>query len=254
MSARVSRVLLGAVCALAGTAHIALAEEAPPPPPDWVEDPTPDQIAVDPVVVETPPPTDLTVAVDPATLIVADPPPEPYNDPYYGYYDTPVYPVDESPSESVLVTASAVQAWMSQPSGLEQMGRGGSLGIAWLQRHGDFPTGVEAQGVFVFGDRASAYDLSLRLVGSPKIGKRLFVPYAAIGLAVGASRISDARTMEMSTDKGPDSTYGFAIGPSASVGVHGFFGKKWYWRAGAGFVGAGIGAVTADLGVGIVVD
>lgn len=169
------------------------------------------------------------------------------------YYVAP--PAEEHvPDESMVVTASATQAWLSQPGGLEAAMRGGTVGFSWLQRDGEFPTGAEATGVFLFGDRASTYALSLRLIGSPEIGKRMLVPYAAVGLAVGASRVVDARSAAMEVDPEPNASYGFAIGPSAAVGLHGFLGNKLYWRAGAGFVAAGIGAVTADLGVGFVVD
>lgn len=259
MNARAPRVLVGVICTL-GAASIAAAQEGdplvvatdPPPPPP----------PADPVVVEA------QVAVDPLLVqpVVVEPTPSPtfgevlaaqpvYQEPYYDYDDPVYYPTDVFPSESIIATASAMQGWLSQPAGLEQFGRGGTLGFAFLQRDGEFPTGAEATGVFLFGDRASVYDLSLRLIGSPKIGKKLFVPFAAVGLAVGASRVVENGTAEMSTDKdGGDAKYGFAIGPSAAVGLHGFVGKKYYWRAGAGFLGAGIGAITADLGIGIVVD
>ncbi len=234
------RVLLGVVCALTATATLAAA--SPPPPDDWVHEE---------VVVEQ------QVAVDPAPVVVVQEPVQPpYVDPYYypDPYPQPVF-VDEGPRESIVATASAMQAWLSQPSGLETMGRGGTLGFTFLQRRGDFPTGAEATGIFLFGDQASVYDLSLRMIASPKIGKRLLVPFVAVGLAIGASRVVDARSTAMQVaPKITAATYGFAIGPSAALGVHGFVGKKWYWRAGAGYVGAGVGAITADLGVGMVVD
>jgi len=243
-----ARVLVGACCALATTATIAAA--SPPPPADWEQDvlvPVEVTPPVEPVVV-----VEQQVAVDPIVVVTPDPIP----DPYYAqpYYEPYIEPVDEGPRESIVVTGSAMQAWLSRPSGLEVAARGGTIGFSWLQRRGDFPTGVEVTGVFLVGDQMTSYALSSRVVGSPKLGKRLVVPYAAVGIAIGASRVVDRGVAAMQKDPMSAASYGFAIGPSAEVGLHGFLSKQLYWRAGAGFVGAGVGAITADAGVGFVLD
>ena len=68
-----------------------------------------------------------------------------------------------------------------------------------------------------------------------------------ISFCAGASRIVTDR--DRMSNRHVD--FGLGIGPSGSAGVHGFVGKSFYWRAGAGFLGAGVGAVTADLAVGM---
>jgi len=150
----------------------------------------------------------------------------------------------------VVAWASGLQAWVSEQKGVTSLGQGASLAFAFMERDGDFPTGFEVSAVFLSGERASVYDLSFRLIGSAKIGRRKLVPFAAIGIAAGASRlVTDEQKMS-----GADVAYGWAIGPSAATGVHGFLSDKLYWRASAGFLGTGVGAMTADLGLGLVVD
>ena len=156
-------------------------------------------------------------------------------------------PPRESPRESFVVLASGLQAWMSDDGGMTDLGQGGVLSFTWLQRRGDFPTGVDVSGVFLATDDASVYDLSFRILGSPKIGRRSVVPFAAFGLAAGASRLASKQPDAMAS-------YGWSIGPSAAVGLHGFLGDRVYWRGGAGFLGTGFGAVTAELGLGMVIE
>ncbi len=252
------RVLVGVTCALVGLATTATARPAPVPDPLVGDDLV---VATDPVVVVPPDPvvvaTDpVVVATDPQPAVIVEPVIDPVPQPEmyvpdHGPYALPVDPPPrESPRESTYVMGSATQAWMSERDGVGQLGRGGTLSFGFLQRRGDMPTGVELSGVFLHGDRASVYDLSLRLIASPKIGDRTVVPFIAMGLAVGASRL----VSEEAKAFGEDASFGFSIGPSAALGLHGFLGDKTYWRAGAGFLGAGLGAYTADIGIGFVVD
>jgi hypothetical protein len=207
----------------------------PPPPP---EPPQGLVIATDPVAAPVP---DPVIAVEP---YVEQPYVEPYVEPPY------VEPPRESPRSSTFVYGAASQLNISGRSGIDPAGWGGTIGFGHLERHGDQPTGVDVAGTFFTGRDVSIYDLSIRIVASPKINNHVLVPYIAIGFCAGASRIITDR--DRMTGKHVD--YGLGIGPSASLGLHGFVGKSLYWRAGAGFLGAGVGAVTADLAVGMVVD
>jgi hypothetical protein len=149
-----------------------------------------------------------------------------------------------------VVWASGLQAWLSEEQGMRSLGQGAALSFAFMERDGDFPTGFDMSAVFLSGEHASIYDLSFRLIGSAKIKARPIVPFVALGLAAGANRlVSDEQKMS-----GEHVAYGWAIGPSAAGGVHGFLSKKVYWRASAGFLGTGIGAMTADVGLGLTVD
>jgi hypothetical protein len=177
-----------------------------------------------------------------AEQIAIDPPPDPQP-----YSDPVAEP--EAPHESTVLYGAVSQMSISGDAGLEPAGFGGTVGFTWLQRHGDQPTGFDVAGTFLTGEDVSIYDLSLRLIASPKIGRHAILPYVALGFCAGASRLVTDR--DRSSMK--DVHYGLGIGPSASAGLHGFMGK-FYWRAGAGFLGAGVGAVTADLTVGMVMD
>jgi hypothetical protein len=238
------------ICALVGSSATAAADEVVAP--DVVE-PTPPVEPTQGLVVATDPVPDPQVQVQ---VQVEAPVPEPVADPYIihePYYDhpAPLPPEPEKyPHESVVVWASGLQAWLSEEQGMTSLGQGASLSFAFMERDGDFPTGFDVSAVFLSGERASVYDLSFRLIGSAKIQNRKLVPFAALGLAAGAARlVTDEQKMS-----GEDVAYGWAIGPSAAAGVHGFLSKKVYWRASAGFLGTGIGAMTADVGFGLTVD
>lgn len=211
-------VLGGATCVLVAAVSVAQASPPPEPPPDG------QIIAVDPY--PPPPPPD----------------PEPYGLP-------PSPPEAPVPGESVVMLVSGAQAWLSDGAGLEAMGQGAALSMTFLERHGDFPTGFDISALFLHGDRASAYDLTMRIIGSPKIGRRKVVPFASFGVVAGASRLE-----AMDAKPGDPAAHGWAIGPSAAVGLHGFVGNGMYWRAAGGFLGTGVGAITADLGIGFVID
>lgn len=234
------------ICALVGVSATAAADEVAAP------DPVPPVDPVEPtqgLVVATDPEVQVQVQAPIAEPYVA----EPYVPIHEPYYPEPVpmpEPEERYPHESVVVWASGLQAWISEDTGMNSLGQGASLSFAFMERDGDFPTGFDMSAVFLSGERASLYDLSLRFIGSAKIKNRTFVPFAALGLAAGASRlVTDEQKMT-----GENVAYGWALGPSAAVGFHGFLSSKLYWRASAGFLGTGIGAMTADLGLGITVD
>jgi hypothetical protein len=178
-------------------------------------------------------------------IIAVDPPPPP---------PPPEYPLPLPPApvpqESFVVVGSAVQSWISGTERLEQLGRGANLSFTWLQRDGEFPSGVDMSGLFLRGEDASVYALSMRLMGSAKVGRRALVPFAAFGIGAGLTRLE----MDVDATKASEVQSGWALGPSAAIGLHGFLSDSVYWRGQAGFVGVGAGALTADLGLGFVID
>jgi hypothetical protein len=163
-------------------------------------------------------------------------------------YVEPAPPPDPPPSESIVFLGGASQAWMTGDDGLDPIARGATLGFAFLQRDGEFPTGFEFDAVLLRGEDAAIYDLQSRVIGSPRLGRRMAVPFAALGLAYGVARL--VTTEQKMT--GAKATYGMSIGPTAMVGLHGFLNDSLYWRGGAGFLGTGIGAITAELSLGVV--
>jgi hypothetical protein len=128
---------------------------------------------------------------------------------------------------------------------LEHFGRQGTMGIVHVP-HRDEP-GFEALGAATGGARGRSYTLAVRLLLTPRLRRADAVrPFLAVGPAFAISRL----------DGGPDKgvAAGLGIGPSGAVGLHGFLSHRVYWRASAGFVGAGIGTFSTDLGLGWVID
>ncbi len=180
--------------------------------------------------------------------------PEPYGLPRepYGLPPSP-RSSDDYPRESAFLMAGVAQGWLSGRAGMETFGAGGAVTLGFVQRDGDFPTGVDLSAILVRGEGGAVYDLSLRMIGSPKIGRRMLVPFVAIGLCAGASRIEGSSGPKLA-DAGDDPSWGLALGPSAALGLHGFLSDTLYWRAQAGFLGAGAGLFTGDVALGFVMD
>src|SRR5690606_32265869 len=97
------------------------------------------------------------------------------------------------------------------------------------------------------GERGRSYTLTARLLLTPRLQrKHLARPFLALGPAFAIARLDEGG------DKGTGA--GLGIGPSAAIGLHGFLSHRVYWRASAGFVGAGIGTFSTDVGLGWVID
>jgi hypothetical protein len=128
---------------------------------------------------------------------------------------------------------------------LERFGPSGGMGIVHVS-HREEP-GFEALVGATGSERGRSYSLTVRLViGARLQRKNLARPFLAIGPAFAIARLAQT------DDKGAGS--GLGIGPSGAVGLHGFLSHRVYWRASAGFVGAGIGTFSTDLGLGWVID
>lgn len=128
---------------------------------------------------------------------------------------------------------------------LEHFGRQGTMGIVHVP-HRDEP-GFEALAAANGGARGRSYTLAVRLLLTPRVNRAdLARPFFSVGPAFAIARLDG------SPDKGVAA--GLGIGPSAAVGLHGFLSHRVYWRASAGFVGAGIGTFSTDLGLGWVID
>jgi hypothetical protein len=128
---------------------------------------------------------------------------------------------------------------------LERFGHQGSMGIIHLS-HRDEP-GFEAIAGATGGERGRSYALAVRLLLTPRLRRTELVrPFLALGPAFAIARL----------DEGPDkgAGAGLGIGPSGAIGLHGFLAHRVYWRASAGFTGAGIGTFSTDLGLGWVID
>jgi hypothetical protein len=130
---------------------------------------------------------------------------------------------------------------------LERFGRQGTMGVVHVP-HREEP-GFELLGAATGGERGRSYSLAVRLVLTPRVQRKTTVrPFLALGPAFAIARLDD----ESGGEKGAGA--GMGIGPSGAVGLHGFLAHRVYWRASAGFVGAGIGTFSTDIGLGWVID
>ncbi len=119
---------------------------------------------------------------------------------------------------------------------------GAGLSITFLEPDNEISLGGEVQAMFLAGDvDRRLYDLGLSFLVSYGLKGEAIVPYMRIGLdlaAVSAPDIDESRRRSIMG------------GVHGGAGLHGFMGKKLYWRAELGFLGAGPGGVTGRVGLG----
>jgi hypothetical protein len=158
-----------------------------------------------------------------------------------------VVPAPDPPRRATIGFAAGGMSYASDAmTPLERFGRQGTIGIVHVP-HREEP-GFELLGAATGGVRGRSYSLAVRLVLSPRVNRTTLArPFLAVGPSFAIARLDDA-----SSDKGTGA--GMGIGPSGAIGLHGFLSHRVYWRASAGFVGAGIGTFSTDLGLGWVID
>ncbi len=126
---------------------------------------------------------------------------------------------------------------------LEHFGSGAGASILVLSTKDEFPSGLEANTLFLIGESGERlYNLGLSLVGSFRMDRKAAVPFVAFGLDLAAASVPDSDGIDR----------GVTLGVHGNVGLHGFIGKEIYWRGQVGFLGAGVGALTGSLSLGYV--
>lgn len=166
------------------------------------------------------------------------PPPQPPAEPY-------VEPPPPPRRATMGFAAGGMSYAGDEMTPLETFGPQATMGIVHVP-HRDEP-GVEVLAAANAGERGRSYALTLRLLLTPRLQRKDLVrPFLSLGPAFAVARL----------DEGPDKgvAAGLGIGPSGAIGLHGFLSHRVYWRASAGFVGAGIGTFSGDLGLGWVID
>jgi hypothetical protein len=166
------------------------------------------------------------------------PPPQPEPEPY-------VEPPPPPRQASIGLALGGMTYASDTMTPLETFGPSGGMGIVHIA-HREEP-GFEALVGATGSERGRSYSLTVRLlIGAKLERKNLARPFLAIGPAFAIARL--AQTDDKSSGAG------MGIGPSGAIGLHGFLSHRVYWRASAGFVGAGIGTFSTDLGLGWVID
>ncbi len=125
---------------------------------------------------------------------------------------------------------------------LQKYASGMGVALAWIQPNSKFSPGFEVSTLFLGGpEDERVYDLGLSLIVSfAKIEKKV-APFMLVGLDI---------TGVSAPDIDRDRQRTVMAGVHAGAGLHGMFGKNWYWRGQAGFLGAGPGGVTGQLSLG----
>ncbi len=161
----------------------------------------------------------------------------------------PPRPPKRTPRTATIALAVAQQGFATEGARtLERFGPGGGLGIVHVL-HKEGP-GFEALATSVGGARGRSSALAVRLlVSAPLRRSDLARPFLAVGPAFAVARL-DAGA---GAGAGKEAAAGLGLGPSGAVGLHGFLSERIYWRASAGFVGAGVGTFSTDLGLGWVI-
>lgn len=166
-------------------------------------------------------------------VIAGDPPPPPPS------------PPAPPPRQASIALASAGLGYASDTlTPLERFGAAGGLGLVHVS-HRKQP-GFEVLASATGGERGRSYAAAARMVLGPRFERAdLISPFFAIGVGFAIARLDEGA--------GKDAGAGLGLGPSAALGLHGFLSPRIYWRASAGFVGAGIGTFSTDLGLGWVI-
>jgi hypothetical protein len=172
---------------------------------------------------------------DPYIQVATDPPP------------LPPTPAPDPPRRATIAVATGGMTFASDhDTALERFGGTGGVGILHLTHDDDDP-GFEAVAGVAGGDRGRSYTLAARMVVTARLRRKDAIrPFVALGAGFAIARLDEE-------GDGKNAASGVGIGPSAAVGVHGFLSQRVYWRAGAGFVGAGIGTFSTDLSLGWVI-
>lgn len=128
-----------------------------------------------------------------------------------------------------------------QDGRLRPFGQGAAAGVHLLCGCDEATIGGELQAIFLGNDAGQRlYDLRLSMLVGPEVGGAP-MPFIAFGLDMAAARLGEG---------GPGRNVG--IGVHGGAGVHGFLGEALYWRAAAGYLGAGVGGLEGQVTLGYV--
>jgi hypothetical protein len=132
-----------------------------------------------------------------------------------------------------------------QRSDLVEFGTGVGASLLYLELGKNVPTGVEFSTLFLVGDEGQRlFDLGISVIGSFPIKNKVAAPFLKFGLDIAAVTIP---TPGMEPNAGDSYV---SIGVHGALGLHGFLTEDLFWRAEAGFIGAGVGGITGQLAIG----
>jgi hypothetical protein len=129
-------------------------------------------------------------------------------------------------------------------SNLIHFGTGGALSILWMEkcRGGGLCGGISSSALFLRGDgEERLYDLSAGLTGSLPLADDPVAPFLSVGLDLVSAAIAE-------TDG--SLSRGVGIGVHGDLGIHALLGERLYARGQIGYLGAAVGGVKGEVGIG----
>lgn len=144
----------------------------------------------------------------------------------------------------VAAVSTARLATPNADSDLVNFGSGGALSILWLEkcRAGRLCGALESSALFLRGDgEARLYDLSAAITGSLSLEDNPVAPFLSVGLDLVSAAVPE---------RDDTVTRGVGIGVHGNLGVHAFIGERLYARGQIGYLGAAVGGVKGELGIG----
>ncbi|HEY8146923.1 MAG TPA: hypothetical protein VIG06_29785 [Kofleriaceae bacterium] len=144
----------------------------------------------------------------------------------------------------VAAVSTARLAAPGPDSNLVHFGSGGSLSILWLEecRAGHLCGALESNALFLRGDgEARLYDLSAAITGSLSLEDNPVAPFLSVGLDLVSAAVPE-RDGAVSR--------GVGVGVHGNLGLHALLGERFYARGQLGYLGAAIGGVKGEVGIG----
>jgi hypothetical protein len=129
-------------------------------------------------------------------------------------------------------------------SNLVHFATGGALSILWMEqcRGGGLCGGITSSALFLRGDGDERlYDLSAGLTGSFSLADNPVAPFLSVGLDLVSAAIAET---DGSTSRG------VGVGVHGDLGIHALLGERFYARGQIGYLGAAVGGVKGEIGIG----
>ncbi len=129
-------------------------------------------------------------------------------------------------------------------SNLVHFGTGGALSILWLEdcRGDRLCGGIDTRALFLRGDGDQrVYDLSVGMTGSLPLDSAPVAPFLSVGLDMVSAAVAE---------RDGTVTRGVGLGVHGDLGLHALLGERFYARGQIGYLGAAIGGVKGEVGIG----
>jgi len=151
----------------------------------------------------------------------------------------------QADDDSFVATVSTARLAAPGPdSNLVHFATGGALSILWLEDcgAGRLCGALESSALFLRGDgEARLYDLSASITGSFSLVDNPVAPFVSVGLDLVSVRLPE---------RDGDLTRGVGPGVHGNLGLQAILGERLFARGQIGYLGAAVGGVKGEVGIG----